>query len=220
MNRVISGVILGITALDLLLGYACVHAAQHTYPFSVPFVVTIVLCFPRRYCGSRQEHSRGDPVQNGSVALSIILLFLAVANWPGGDDGPGMLMVGGIGPTLLSAAVLAIVSTVVAVTSRSRVKVGTDKSMSRQQDLDGGRRVSGLAAAALTLSCLSVIVGPLGCLAGVVCGHLARRQFQRDPELGGEGIASAGLIVGYIFIAIYIAILICVIWWHSSTRPM
>ena len=129
-------------------------------------------------------------------------------------------MVGGIGPTLLSAAVLAIVSTVVAVTSRSRVKVGTDKSMSRQQDLDGGRRVSGLAAAALTLSCLSVIVGPLGCLAGVVCGHLARRQIQRDPELGGEGIASAGLIVGYIFIAIYIAILICVIWWHSSTRPM
>lgn len=54
-------------------------------------------------------------------------------------------------------------------------------------------RTSGLAITSLILSltgCLS--------LGGVICGHLARRQIRRDPSVTGNGLALAGLIIGYL----------------------
>ena len=63
----------------------------------------------------------------------------------------------------------------------------------------------------LVLSCLSVFFGPFGCLLallGIACGHSARRQIRRDPDLCGSGIALAGLIVGYaVLVVIVIGIL-------------
>lgn len=57
----------------------------------------------------------------------------------------------------------------------------------------GATRTSGLAITSLILSltgCLS--------LGGVICGHLARRQIRRDPSVTGNGLAMAGLILGYL----------------------
>ena len=63
------------------------------------------------------------------------------------------------------------------------------------------QRTSGLAIASLVLSFF-------GCLAigGVICGHLARKQMRRDPSLGGRGLATAGLIIGYISVALTLAL--------------
>jgi hypothetical protein len=63
-------------------------------------------------------------------------------------------------------------------------------------------RTSGVAIASLILSCLSFLIGPFGCIPGIICGHIARRQCARDPQLGGKGLAFAGLIVGYTFLAL------------------
>ncbi len=67
-------------------------------------------------------------------------------------------------------------------------------------------QMSGLAIASLVLSCLSVFLGPLGCVPGIVCGHLARWQLRKDPNTCGAGVALAGLIVGYIFLVLGILI--------------
>jgi len=71
-----------------------------------------------------------------------------------------------------------------------------------------GKETSGLAIASLVLSCFSIVLGLFGCLPGIVCGHLARRDIRRNPDHGGKGIALAGLIVGYIFLFLFIFVLL------------
>jgi hypothetical protein len=61
-------------------------------------------------------------------------------------------------------------------------------------------QMSGLAIASLILSCLTIFLGPFGCVPGIVCGHIARWQIRRDPNSCGGGVALAGLIIGYIFL--------------------
>src|SRR5580704_12739629 len=58
----------------------------------------------------------------------------------------------------------------------------------------GGQKTSGLAIASL--------VGCLGFIPGIICGHLARRNIRRDPSLKGGGLAMAGLIISYLSLAI------------------
>jgi len=50
------------------------------------------------------------------------------------------------------------------------------------------------------LAITSLVLSITGCLSigGVICGHLARRQIRRDPSIGGNGLALAGLIIGYL----------------------
>ncbi len=66
----------------------------------------------------------------------------------------------------------------------------------------------------------SLVCGILGfmlCLpsiGAVVCGHIARVQIRKDPAQGGEGMALAGLITGYIVLAgslIYILVVVLAI---------
>src|SRR3954470_4397951 len=38
-------------------------------------------------------------------------------------------------------------------------------------------------------------------IAGVVCGHLALSRIKANPELGGRGMALAGVVIGYVSIA-------------------
>jgi hypothetical protein len=57
---------------------------------------------------------------------------------------------------------------------------------------------SQLAIASISLSIAAWIIVPfLGALAGIVCGHLARAELRKRPELSGSGLALAGLIIGY-----------------------
>ena len=71
---------------------------------------------------------------------------------------------------------------------------------------------NGLAIASLILSISSFIVLPvIGSIAGVVCGHIARSQLRqsREPEQG-DGLALAGLIIGWIGIAFYVLLLLII----------
>jgi hypothetical protein len=58
----------------------------------------------------------------------------------------------------------------------------------------------GLAISSLVLSILSIVIGPFGCIPGIICGHLARKKTDRDTKSPDRGIALAGLIVGYLFL--------------------
>jgi hypothetical protein len=67
-------------------------------------------------------------------------------------------------------------------------------------------RTNGLAIASLVCS----LVGFATCISapvGVVLGHLAKRQIRETGE-GGEGMATAGLWIGYILSGLFLAFLV------------
>jgi len=65
---------------------------------------------------------------------------------------------------------------------------------------------------ALAVTSLILAIGAwlaLGCflsLPAVICGHIARRQIRENPYQDGDGLAVAGLVVGWINLGLYIAI--------------
>lgn len=60
-------------------------------------------------------------------------------------------------------------------------------------------QTEGTAVASLVLAVLSVAIGPFGFIPAIICGHIARGRIRRTPGLGGDGLALAGLIIGYVF---------------------
>ena len=69
-------------------------------------------------------------------------------------------------------------------------------------------RTSGLAIASLTLAIIASVLcvchpfaGIMPALPAVVCGHLGRRDCQRDVLMDGGGYALAGLMLGYVCVA-------------------
>lgn len=74
------------------------------------------------------------------------------------------------------------------------------------------QKTSGLAITSLVLGiislCCPVFLLPI---AAVICGHVSRGQIKKSQgTIGGSGVALAGLILGYISIALSI---VTVIWW-------
>jgi len=80
---------------------------------------------------------------------------------------------------------------------------GAGQSSSRALDAS-----SKLALSSLILSCLSILLGPLGFLPGIICGYLAKERIRRKPELQGLGYARAGLAIGFTFLWLSVAIVI------------
>ncbi len=63
--------------------------------------------------------------------------------------------------------------------------------------------LSQLALWSLILSILSwVACSVLAAIPAIICGHMALGRIKQDPSLEGRGLAQAGLIVGYINIAL------------------
>jgi DNA-directed RNA polymerase subunit RPC12/RpoP len=60
-----------------------------------------------------------------------------------------------------------------------------------------GQQTSRLAIASLVCS-LSSFITCIGWLPGIVCGHLAKSRIRRNPSLKGAGLATAGLVIGYL----------------------
>ena len=58
-----------------------------------------------------------------------------------------------------------------------------------------------LAYVSLALVCLSFITGLLLLLPGLVCGHIAIVQCNRDPNMTGKTCAVAALVIGYIVVS-------------------
>jgi hypothetical protein len=75
-------------------------------------------------------------------------------------------------------------------------------------------RTSGLAVASLVFS----LVGPIGCIPAIICGHLALRKIRSEPALRGYGLSLAGLIIGYVVLGLSIALSIPLLLWVSLDR--
>jgi Domain of unknown function (DUF4190) len=64
-------------------------------------------------------------------------------------------------------------------------------------------RTSGLAIASLALGVIGFLAVPLVASAlAIALGRSAEREIARDPLLGGEGLARAGVILGWIGVAL------------------
>jgi hypothetical protein len=81
-------------------------------------------------------------------------------------------------------------------------------------------RTNSLATAGLVCSIAGVAVCLLACIAGIICGHIARGQIRRTGE-GGAGLALAALIVGYTWLALgVIAVIVIVTIAANSTTTV
>jgi hypothetical protein len=65
------------------------------------------------------------------------------------------------------------------------------------------RPTSGAATASLVLGILGILCLGLPAIPAVICGHLALREIRAGAR-GGHGRAVAGLVLGYIVIAVWL----------------
>jgi hypothetical protein len=68
---------------------------------------------------------------------------------------------------------------------------------------------NGMAVASLACSLGTFFVG-FTCILGVIFGHIARKQI-RETGQGGGGLALAGLIIGYTFIGLFVALILLIV---------
>jgi hypothetical protein len=68
-----------------------------------------------------------------------------------------------------------------------------------------GFAITSLVLSIIGLFCCSIAVFNIG---GIVFGHLALGQIAKDSTQGGKGLATAGLIIGYIGLVLGIAALV------------
>lgn len=73
-------------------------------------------------------------------------------------------------------------------------------------------KYSVLAVMSLSLSCLSMFIGPLGYIPGIISGHAARSECKKNPELMGGRTALVGLIIGYTFLVLTILVIALIIY--------
>jgi hypothetical protein len=58
-----------------------------------------------------------------------------------------------------------------------------------------------------TLAILALVFGFIIPIAGIICGHIARGQIKRTGE-SGDGLALAGLILGYVLTGLTVLFII------------
>jgi len=75
------------------------------------------------------------------------------------------------------------------------------------------RQTSALAIVSLVLGLLGWTLLPfLGSIGAVICGHLARGEIRRNPAtVDGDGMAIAGLVLGWSLIIITVLTLLAVV---------
>ena len=67
-------------------------------------------------------------------------------------------------------------------------------------------RTSGLAIASLALGVIGLLAVPLVApVLAIALGRSADRELASDPSLGGHGLARAGIILGWIGVALAVA---------------
>jgi hypothetical protein len=76
------------------------------------------------------------------------------------------------------------------------------------------RPTNGLAIAALVCGIAAFVTG-ITCIPAIICGHTARGQIRRTGEQG-DGMALAGLILGYVSLVLYIALVLAIVFLVSK----
>lgn len=68
---------------------------------------------------------------------------------------------------------------------------------------NAAQRTSGYAIASLILGIAGFFVFPIvPSILAIVFGQKARDELRRDPTIGGEGLATAGIVLGWVGIAL------------------
>jgi galactitol-specific phosphotransferase system IIC component len=68
---------------------------------------------------------------------------------------------------------------------------------------NAAQRTSGYAIASLILGIAGFVVFPIvPSILAVVFGRKAQEELRRNPTLGGEGLATAGIVLGWVGIAL------------------
>jgi Domain of unknown function (DUF4190) len=83
-----------------------------------------------------------------------------------------------------------------------------------------GQRTNGLAIAALVLGIAGLVFNPCGVasILALVFGYMAKGQIDRAPETqGGRGMAIAGIIMGWIGVAILVIFWVVIIILAATT---
>ena len=79
-----------------------------------------------------------------------------------------------------------------------------EKEMTEIQKKTAGIAITSLVFGILGLACL----GPLGAIPAVICGHIAKSRIKASAgSLEGDGLALAGLILGYVSIGLMVVML-------------
>ncbi len=78
--------------------------------------------------------------------------------------------------------------------------------MSEHYYPDTPQPLNSLAIVSLVTGITSYVAVPfLGALAAVITGHMAKNQIKANPgKYSGEGLATTGLILGYIHLALFV----------------
>ncbi len=69
------------------------------------------------------------------------------------------------------------------------------------------KRTEPLAIWSFVLS-LIICCEPIAAIAAIICGHIALSKYKKNPELQGKGLATAGVIIGYFFLAVWVLMMI------------
>jgi hypothetical protein len=69
-------------------------------------------------------------------------------------------------------------------------------------ELSAKSSYSPLAIASIAFSCASPVLWPFGFVPGIILGYLAKAELRRNPGLRGAELATAGIWVGYGFLAL------------------
>jgi hypothetical protein len=80
----------------------------------------------------------------------------------------------------------------------------TENTSNVNLSIGAAQQSHALALVALILSCLAFFTGPVTCIPGIICGHLAFNACKKDPGLAGKGMAQAALIIGYIVLLLLV----------------
>jgi hypothetical protein len=68
---------------------------------------------------------------------------------------------------------------------------------------NSAQRTSGYAIASLILGIAGFFVFPIvPSILAIVFGQKAREEFRRDPTAGGDGLATAGIVLGWVGLAL------------------
>ncbi len=80
------------------------------------------------------------------------------------------------------------------------------------------RKTNGLAVASLVCSCAGIFLLGVPCILGIIFGFVARGQIRQSKGAqGGEGLALAGIIVGFAMIALLVlAIVVAAVNSHNN----
>jgi hypothetical protein len=77
---------------------------------------------------------------------------------------------------------------------------------------NAAQRTSGYAIASLILGIAGFFVFPIvPSILAVVFGQKAREELRREPTLGGEGLATVGIVLGWVGIALVAIVLLFVL---------